>query len=193
MVGVPAQPSRDAARAEVVEDLIDALRLFTVETDVFVHVFARQHGLSRNDLNAIMWISQGTQTGHPISPGELATRLGLGGPATTGLIDRLESAGHVRRERDARDRRKVTILMQPRALQLATDFFVPLGALMHEAVADLSAEDLHRSIAVINRMVTAVAAARDSAARDSAARDSAARDSAAAPAGPPRRADLSAP
>jgi DNA-binding MarR family transcriptional regulator len=164
MAVVPAQPSRDAARAEVVDDLIDALRLFTVESDVFVDVFARAHNLGRNDLNAIMWISQGTSSGHPISSGELAARLGLGAPATTGLVDRLENAGHVRRERDPHDRRKVTIVMQPTALQLAQDFFVPLGRLMHETVAGVSDDDLQRVTAVVRLMSTAVTRARNAAA-----------------------------
>lgn len=161
---MPTQPFRDTERAEVVDDLIDALRLFTVESDVFVDVFARAHGLGRSDLNAIMWISQGTRTGQPITSGELAARLGLGAPATTGLVDRLENAGHVRRERDTRDRRKVTIVMQPPALQLAMEFFVPLGQLMHDTVADLSDDDLQRVTAVIRRMIGAVTTARNAAA-----------------------------
>jgi DNA-binding MarR family transcriptional regulator len=177
MGSVPMQPTRDAERAEAVDDLIDALRLFTVESDVFVDVFARAHGLGRNDLNAIMWISQGTRSGHPITSGELAARLGLGAPATTGLVDRLENAGHVRRERDPHDRRKVIIVMQPQALQLAMEFFVPLGQLMHDTVADVSPEDLQRVTTVVRRMIGAVTAARqDTAGRDNARQDTARRD-----------------
>ena len=157
---MPTQPSPDSERHEVVDDLIDALRLFTVESDVFVDVFARAHGLGRNDLNAIMWISQGTRSGHPITSGELASLLGLGAPATTGLVDRLESAGHVRRERDPHDRRKVTIVMQPPALQLAMEFFVPLGRRMHDTLAGISPEELQRVTAVIRLLTTAVTDAR---------------------------------
>jgi DNA-binding MarR family transcriptional regulator len=160
MDSVPTQPAPDSERHEIVDDLIDALRLFTVESDVFVDVFARAHGLGRNDLNAIMWISQGTRSGHPITSGELASLLGLGAPATTGLVDRLESAGHVRRERDPHDRRKVTIVMQPPALQLAMEFFVPLGRLMHDTVADIGPEDLQRVTAVVRLLTTAVTKAR---------------------------------
>lgn len=160
---MPTQPASDAQRAEVLEELIDALRLFTVETDVFVDVFARAHHLGRNDLNAIMWISQGTQSGHPLTAGELATRLGLGPPATTGLVDRLESAGHVRRERDPQDRRKVIIVMQPPALQLAMEFFVPLGRLMHQAAENVSVQDLERTAAVVRLMIAAVGEARAAA------------------------------
>jgi DNA-binding MarR family transcriptional regulator len=165
MVRVPPQLPADRQRAEALDDLIDALRLFTVEADVFVDVFARAHGLGRNDLNAIMWISEGTRSGRPMTAGELATRLGLGAPATTGLVDRLENAGHVRRERDPGDRRKVTLVMQPPALQLATEFFVPLGRLMHDTVADVGVQDLQRATAVVRLMITAVTDARNAAAK----------------------------
>jgi DNA-binding MarR family transcriptional regulator len=164
MAGVQTQPPADTPRAEIVEDLIDALRLFTVETDVFVDVFARAHGLGRNDLDAIMWISEGTRSGRPLTAGELAGRLGLGAPATTGLVDRLEHAGHVRRERDPDDRRKVTIVMQPPALQLAMEFFTPLGRLMHDTVADVPSSDLQRAAAVVRLMIAAVTEARTAAA-----------------------------
>jgi len=148
------------ARRQVMENLIDALRLFTVETDVFVDVFARAHALGRNDLNAIMWISQASGAGDPLTAGELATRLGLGPPATTALIDRLEQAGHVRRERDGEDRRKVTLAMQEPALALAVAFFQPLGARMDGAVADLGTDQLAITAEVVRRLTAAVTTTR---------------------------------
>lgn len=45
----------------------------------------------------------------PIAAGEIGTHLGLTSGAVTGLIDRLEEAGWVRRERDPRDRRRVIV------------------------------------------------------------------------------------
>lgn len=162
---MPAQPDDAAARAEVISDLVDALRSFTVETDVFVDVFARRHHLGRSDLNAIMWISTGEQGGAPITAGELAVRLGLGPPATTALVDRLETAGHVRRTRDPQDRRKVIIVMQPPAREVATEYFVPLGRLMTEALDGTATDDLDRATAIIRRLITAVTTARDQAAR----------------------------
>lgn len=154
------QLGQDAARVAAVDDLIDALRAFTVESDVFVDVFARAHGLGRTDLNAIMWISVHAGNGRPLSAGELAGMLGLGAPATTALVDRLETAGHVRRQRDPRDRRRVTIDMQPTARELAARFFVPVGRLMNEGVADIPADELSRATAVVRRMIGAVTTAR---------------------------------
>ncbi|MGI5242034.1 MarR family winged helix-turn-helix transcriptional regulator [Dactylosporangium sp. CA-139066] len=156
---VPAQPQRDAA----VEDLIDALRVFTVESDVFVDGFARAHGLGRSDLNAIMWISAGTSSNHPITIGELAQRIGLSPAAATALVDRLEAAGHISRDRDPGNRRRVHLRMNDRARQLASAFFVPLGRLMHDAAQEFSEDELARTTAVVRRFTEAVVAARTAA------------------------------
>jgi len=45
----------------------------------------------------------------PMTPGELGTRTGLTTGPTTRLIDRLETAGYVRRAADPGDRRKVIV------------------------------------------------------------------------------------
>jgi DNA-binding MarR family transcriptional regulator len=158
MARVPTQPDRDT----VMDDLIDALRRFTVESDVFVDVFARAHGLGRSDLNGIMWISTGTSTGGPITVGELAQRLRLSPAAATALVDRLEAAGHVRRTRDPQDRRRVTVRMSETAMTVAAAFFVPLGRRMHEAAAEFSDEELTRTAEIIRRMTSTVTeASRD--------------------------------
>jgi DNA-binding MarR family transcriptional regulator len=145
------------------DDLVDALRLFTVETDVLVDVFARAHGLGRSDLNAIMWISTGMASGSPVTLGELAQRLGLSPAATTAVVDRLENAGHVTRSRDGQDRRRVTVTMQDLALQLATAFFVPLGQRMNEAAASFGTQDLALTAAVVRHLTDAVTATREAA------------------------------
>ena len=152
MRSVPKQPDRD----EVMQDLIDALRVFTVESDVFVDVFAREHGLGRSDLNAVMWISTGAAAGHPITVGELAQRLGLSPAATTALVDRLEAAGHVGRTRDPHDRRRVTVTMHEPARQVASEFFMPLGARMHAAAEGFTEDQLRDAVELIRRMSAAV-------------------------------------
>ncbi|KRA62014.1 MarR family transcriptional regulator [Caulobacter sp. Root655] len=49
-------------------------------------------------------------TSGPLTPGELAARLEVTTAASTQIVDRLERAGHVRRERQAGDRRKVFVV-----------------------------------------------------------------------------------
>jgi DNA-binding MarR family transcriptional regulator len=116
--------------------------------------------MGRSDLNAIMWISSSAAAGRPITVGELAVNLGLGAPATTALVDRLESSGHVRRVRNTSDRRRVTLVMEPAAQAVATEYFVPLSRLMADAVADDSLDDVRRATSIIRRLCGAVTDAR---------------------------------
>jgi len=159
MARVPPQPERD----KVMRELISALQEFTVESDVFVDVFARAHKLGRRDMNAIMWISTSAREGEPLTVGELAQRIGLSPAATTALVDRLEAVGHVERTRDPKDRRRVTVKMNPTALELASAFFVPLRGRMDSAVAGVSDEELGRTAAVVRQLITAVTDAREAA------------------------------
>ena len=52
----------------------------------------------------------------PLTPGRLAELTGLTTGTVTGVIDRLERGGYVRRERDATDRRKVLVTQVPEAV-----------------------------------------------------------------------------
>ncbi|MFI7424596.1 MarR family transcriptional regulator [Nonomuraea sp. NPDC049684] len=54
------------------------------------------------------------------------THLGLNSAGTTAVVDRLERLGHVRRERDTRDRRRVLLKVDESAVTLGWSFFGPL-------------------------------------------------------------------
>jgi len=51
----------------------------------------------------------------PLAPGRFAELTGLTTGTVTGVLDRLEKAGYVRRERDPGDRRKVVVTPVPEA------------------------------------------------------------------------------
>lgn len=65
---------------------------------------ARTTGAHPTDLAAIARLGQADE---PLTIGELGAGLGLTKTAATGVVDRLERAGHVERVRDSRDRRRV--------------------------------------------------------------------------------------
>lgn len=70
------------------------------------HALARRLGLRTLDYSAMSHVMTG---GDRIGPHELSTRLGISTGSATELVDRLERAGHLRRRRDDRDRRRVTL------------------------------------------------------------------------------------
>jgi DNA-binding MarR family transcriptional regulator len=59
----------------------------------------------------------------PLTPGRLAELSGLTTGTVTGVIDRLEQGGFVRRARDAADRRKVLVTPVPEAMAALAEHY----------------------------------------------------------------------
>jgi DNA-binding MarR family transcriptional regulator len=70
---------------------------------------ARHAGLSSTDLECLDLILMGG----PATAGQIGQRTGLTSGAVTGLVDRLEAQGFVRRGADPNDRRKVVVEARP--------------------------------------------------------------------------------
>jgi DNA-binding MarR family transcriptional regulator len=94
--------SRDKAAAR----LDRLLRDLSTETVLLHQAIADRLGLNPTDHKCLGLL---VDAGRPVTPGELATLTGLTTGAVTGVVDRLEAAGFVRRTRDPEDRRKVGI------------------------------------------------------------------------------------
>lgn len=79
---------------------------FMARAVLFQDAVARFGGINGTDMQAVgLLMSEG-----PATPGELAERTGLtAGGSITAVIDRLERAGYVRRDRDQVDRRRVIV------------------------------------------------------------------------------------
>jgi DNA-binding Lrp family transcriptional regulator len=80
-------------------------------------------GINATDLNCLNILSFSGQ----MTAGQLAKATGLTTASITGVIDRLEEAGYVRRERDTTDRRRVVIrLVLERAVSDVATVFLPM-------------------------------------------------------------------
>ena len=92
-----------------------------------------------------------TQTG-PITAGELAQRTGLTTGAITGVIDRLEKAGLVRRAPDPNDRRRVVLelLSNPERQREVYQLYEPLG----QAIVGLATSYSQAELATIIDFLT---------------------------------------
>jgi DNA-binding MarR family transcriptional regulator len=62
----------------------------------------------------------------PITPGQLATLIGLSTGSVTGLVDRLERLDLVRRERDEEDRRRIVLHLNTGRAQEISQAFEPM-------------------------------------------------------------------
>lgn len=78
----------------------------------------------------------------PVTPGELASETGLSPATVTGILDRLEEGGWIRRTRDVADRRKVIIDVEmKRTPELGRLYGGMLGRL-HDILDQYSDEQL---------------------------------------------------
>src|SRR5215468_4932005 len=93
------------ARDELLAALVGEFREMSAATVMFHQAVADRLGMNITDHKCADILAR---TG-PITAGDLARRTGLTTGAITGVIDRLEREGFVRRVRDPHDRRRVIV------------------------------------------------------------------------------------
>ncbi|NJP26290.1 MarR family transcriptional regulator [Microbispora sp. SCL1-1] len=116
----------EVSRPELLVSIREAVRAYTARAVLYSQAIADQMGLNATDARCLDILSRKG----PITAGQLAELTGLTSGAVTGVIDRLEKPGYVRRVRDAGDRRRVIIEPIP-------EHELPINASMEAGVRTL--------------------------------------------------------
>ncbi|MER7989780.1 MarR family transcriptional regulator [Streptomyces noursei] len=138
-------------------DLVHLLREVTVRLDLAGARFAARNGLHPTDLRALIALLDAARAGEELTAGRLGARLGLNSAGTTALVDRLERLGHLRRVRDTRDRRRVLLVVDARAIALGQSFFGPPIERVRSLLDTFDADER----AAVRRFLTGVRDAAD--------------------------------
>lgn len=147
-------------------ELLALLQQFTVETDRYVDTVSVRDALHRTDLNALGIMMGAARSGATVTPGMLRQALNLSSPATTALIDRLDSAGHVRRSRSSVDRRQVHLEMTEKALDTGSRLFGPLARQVEQSLSEFSPDELELLARMMHKVTEATVQARQQALED---------------------------
>lgn len=139
--------------------LVHLLRAVTVELHLRGAEFAERGGLHPTDLRALIRLLDAERAGEALTPGRLGDALRLNSAGTTALLDRLERKGLVRRSRDPRDRRRVLVAVEPKAVELGRSFFGPLIGGLVDAAEEFTADELE----VVRRYLAAALHAAETA------------------------------
>lgn len=126
------------------------LRRLQAEGDRLNSAVATRQGVNQTDMSALMHIMEADLAGEPLTPTGLQRVLGLSSGATTAVIDRLEAAGHSRRERDTTDRRRVILRYDEAARDVGQRYFLPLAREISGVLGQFSpaeAATVHRFLA----------------------------------------------
>lgn len=140
-------PKRDALLA----DSGRLMRDFMSYAVFFQDAVARTAGITASDLQALGILL----TDGPASPGELARRTGItAGGGITQLVDRLERAGFVTRERSEHDRRRVLVTpVEAEVGRRVGPLYARIGAEWQEYLGSLTDAELE---VCVRFMTTAV-------------------------------------
>jgi DNA-binding MarR family transcriptional regulator len=104
-------------------------------------------GINRTDLRCMDILGMRA----PLTAGQLAEATGLTTGAVTAVIDRMESAGWVRRLRDPTDRRRVLVEPTEKAFRESAAIWGPVGEDFQRLLARYSADELRLILDYLRR------------------------------------------
>src|SRR5580693_7245478 len=140
-------------RKELAAAFGEGFRKTSSLTQLLGQAAADRIGLNATDLNCLNILSFTGQ----MTAGELAKATGLTTASITGVADRLEEAGYVRRERDPKDRRRVVIrLVLEKALQNVAPVFLPMVRDWQEMTSGYTDDELRLIVDFYSRMAEVI-------------------------------------
>jgi DNA-binding MarR family transcriptional regulator len=127
-------------REETIHNIIDKFREMSTETIMFHQAVADELGLPITDHKCLDLIHRFGA----MPAGRLAELTSLTTGAVTGMIDRLEKAGYVRRTNDPNDRRKTIIepISNKKLERKIEMIFMPIHERMHKFLSSYSDSEL---------------------------------------------------
>lgn len=115
--------------------LHDMIQKFTAAHDYA----AREENLHPTDFGCIGFLHR---SGRPVSPKQIISYIGLSSGSGTALLDRLESAGYIRRIPNPHDRRSVLIELNADRANIAVERYRKVSETYREATEQLSESEL---------------------------------------------------
>ena len=104
-------------------------------------------GIHLSDLRCVNALEHG-----PLKAGEIGERLGLTSGSVTALINRLERAGFVVKNRSKEDARQVHVHLKPNFYKQADAIYGRLGKSVSSQFQELGIEEIEQAIVTINRL-----------------------------------------
>ncbi len=118
--------------------ILGLLERFSVASYLFQHEICARLELHPTDFLSLHILDQRG----PLAAGALSREIGLTSGATTAAIDRLLSAGFVRRVHDPGDRRRVLVEIDERGTSRLRQHYKPIDSMVEKALSVYSQKEL---------------------------------------------------
>jgi len=134
--------------SQLLDSLEEQSRELSTRTVIFHHLIGERLGLNPTDHKCLDVI---VRTRTPMTATQLAEETGLSTGTITGVMDRLEKAGYVKRKRDPNDRRLIFIkpLLEKAMIKLG-----PIFEPMRQATRNLYSEYTDEELTTILDFIT---------------------------------------
>jgi DNA-binding MarR family transcriptional regulator len=138
-------------RKETIQNIVDKFREMSTDAVMFHQALADELGLYITDHKCMDIIHRFGA----MPAGRLGEMTGLTTGAITGMIDRLEKAGYVRRTNDPKDRRKTIVEpIRNRKLERKIEMiFTPLHERMHRFLSSYSDSELSFLLDAMTKLI----------------------------------------
>jgi DNA-binding transcriptional ArsR family regulator len=144
-----AGDSPERARRRMESEFLLAVRRAGSVMQLLGAASAERIGINVTDLNCLNILALGGR----MTAGDLAKQTGLTTASITGVLDRLEEAGFVRRERDPDDRRRVIVRLDAaRGMRDVAPVFAPVVAAWRAVAAQYTEDELEFLLAFQNQL-----------------------------------------
>ena len=143
----PVLPAANETRSEV-DSIVETIIYLYTESRRLTKGMASQFGLTGPQLTVIKLL----ETFDNLSLSSLSERIRAQNSTVTGIIDRMEREGLVRRERSTVDRRVIHIRLSDKGQKLARQIQVEPMEIFREALAALTQADLRDLLRIMNKL-----------------------------------------
>ncbi|MFD9909180.1 MarR family winged helix-turn-helix transcriptional regulator [Streptomyces sp. NPDC059063] len=135
-------PGTEDDRADVLRRLTVAGRENSAVTVMFHSAIAARQGLNATESKTLDLLERDG----PLTAKDLAQRTGLAPASVTGLVDRLENKGFVRRVKHPTDKRRVLVELRKEKLAALAETFEDWGREVGELYEEFTTEELETVI-----------------------------------------------
>ena len=125
------------------------LREFLQISEDFERRLGRELEVNPTDLAAMEHLIQSG----PLSPSEIASRLGVTTAAATTIVDRLAKVGHVSRRTNEQDRRGVLVVPEPESVRRALGVIQPMVQAVDGALREFNETEQRAITAYLQRVL----------------------------------------
>src|SRR4051812_32725209 len=181
----PVSPPVASENRPEVDAIVETIIYLYTESRRLTKGMASQFGLTGPQLTVIKLL----ETFQDLSLSSLSERIRAQNSTVTGIIDRMEREGLVRRERSTTDRRVVYIRLSEKGARLARQIEVEPMEIFRSALLGLSQADLRDMFRILNKLQKRVRARVSTDGAAAPAVPGAAAGEAALAAKPPKRSE----